>query len=413
MDGQDRCQRVGDDARLDGEGALSRSTAGWSALPPPGPALRAVVVLPARNEAAHLPASLAALAAQVGCDGRPLDRSSFEVLLLANNCDDATAAVARCFAASQRGFGLHVVEASLPPAQANIGYVRRQLMDQAATRLEAIGRPAAAIASTDADTRVAPDWLAATWRELDLGSDAVGGRILTDNCEHTSPAALRIQRVDAAHALLRSRLASLVDPQPFDPWPRHHQHFGASLAVTARAYRLAGGVPDVPFLEDEALIRALERVDLRVRHSPLVRVVTSSRTDGRAAVGLSWQLRQWAQAAPHHHDPLVGDPRCHAEALSVRAALRRAWERHGAALLRHLPDDLDARLRLPPGTIGRVARASPAFGALWQHLDAQRLAASAEALPLMRTSQALVVLRSLIRRQQTASAQGDSNTSMR
>jgi len=404
---------VGDVTRNACAADAARSAGLWAALPPPDPALRAVVILPARNEAAHLPASLAALATQRDGDGTPLDRRSFEVLLLANNCDDASAAVARAFAASQHGFRLHVVEASLPSALANIGYVRRQLMDQAATRLESIGEPSAAVVSTDADTRVAPDWLAATWRELDQGSDAVGGRILTDDSVRPSPAALRIRRVDAAHALLRARLASLLDPQPFNPWPSHHQHFGASLAVTARAYRFAGGVPEVPFLEDAALVRALERADLRVRCSPHVRVVTSSRIEGRAAVGLSWQLRQWADVATRHHDPLVEDPLSYAQALSVRAFLRRAWQHHGAGFSRHLPEKLDARLHLPPGTIGRTAQAARTFGALWQDLEAQRAADSAEAPPPMPISQALVVLRSLIRRQPAVGFQGASNTSMR
>jgi len=372
-----------------------------------------VVVVPARNEAAHLPASLAALAAQTYSDGTPLHRSSFEVLLLANNCDDSSAAVARAFAASQRGFMLHGVEATLPSDQANIGYVRRQLMDQAATRLEAIGRTGAAIVSTDADTRVAPDWLAATWRELDQGRDAVGGGILTDDSVRPSPAALRIRRVDAAHALLRARLASLLDPQPHDPWSSHHQHFGASLAVTARAYRLAGGVPEVPFLEDDALVRALERADLRVRRSPQVRVLTSSRTDGRAAVGLSWQLRQWANLAPRQHDPLVEDPRCYAESLSVRAVLRRAWHRHAAELARHLPAGIDTRLRMPSGSIGGAARVAASFGALWQDLEAQRAATSAEGPQLVKISHALIMLRTLVRGQHAVGVQGASNTSMR
>ena len=385
----------------------------WTTLPPPGRGLRAVVVLPARNEAAHLPGCLAALAGQVHSDGTPLDRSHFEVLLLANNCDDATTTVARSFAASQQAVQLHVVETTLPPALANIGYVRRQLMDQAATRLESIGRPDGAIISTDADTRVARDWLAATWQELDQGSDAVGGRILTDDCVRPSPAALRIRRVDAAHALLRARLASLLDPQTSDPWPSHHQHFGASLAVTARAYRLAGGVPEVPFLEDDALVRALERADLRVRHSPHVRVVTSSRIDGRAAVGLSWQLRQWAGAAPRQHDPLVEDPLAYAEALAARAVMRSAWRRHGSALARHLPADLDARLRVPAGTIARTTQTAATFGVLWENLEVQRLASGAGPQRGLQISKALVVLRGLIRGQLAASSHADSKTSMR
>ena len=410
----------------------------WASLPAPDEALQAVVVLPARNEAAHLPATLAALAAQVHGDGRRVDRASFEVVLLANNCSDATAAIARRFAAGQQSVRLHVVEATLAPAQANIGYVRRQLMDQAAARLESIGRPAAAIVSTDADTRVAPDWLAANWLELAAGSDAVGGRIFTDDSVRPTPAALRMQRVDAAHALLRLRLASLLDPVPCDPWPCHHQHFGASLAVTARAYRLAGGVPEVPYLEDEALVRALVRADLRVRRSPQVRVVTSSRLDGRAAVGLSWQLRQWAHAASNPHDPLVENPDRYADALTVRSVLRRAWQRHGAALTGHLPAGLDARLQVAPGTIERAAAGARAFGALWQDLEDQRSAACAEATsemsisktPISRApnsqvrtsptqtsivpiSQALVALRRLVRRHQASGVQGASNTSMR
>ena len=40
--------------------------------------------------------------------------------------------------------------------------------------------------------------------------------------------------------------SALLDSVFHDPWPRHYQHFGASLAVTADAYRRAGGLPPVP-----------------------------------------------------------------------------------------------------------------------------------------------------------------------
>ncbi|MEO6363895.1 MAG: glycosyltransferase family A protein [Caldimonas sp.] len=386
----------------------------WESLPAPDPGLRAVVVVPARNEAAHLPMSLAALARQVDASGKPLDRTSFEVVVFANNCDDESASSARRFADRHPELRLHVVEATLAPPQANIGFVRRQLMDEAARRLESIARHDGAILSTDADTRVAPDWLAATWAELDKGADAVGGRILTDASVHPSASALRIRRIDAAHALLRSRLASLLDPEPFDPWPRHHQHFGASLAVTARAYRLAGGVPDVPYLEDDALVRALERAGMRVRRSPHVRVVTSSRLDGRAAVGLSWQLRQWAEAPPDHSGPLVESPLRYARALSVRAVLRQAWTGAGRRLHpRRLAADLDARLGVASGTVERAALAAETFGALWQDLDRRRVSESVEPEAQIAMSEALVVLRVLIRHQQGDKAQSASKTSIR
>lgn len=370
----------------------------WASLPRVARGVATVVIVPARNEAVHLPATLAALAAQVDSTGRRLDRTQFEVLLLANNCDDDSAAIARRFAAGTAGFQLHVVEASLSPADANIGFVRRQLMDAAAARLESNGRPEGSIVSTDADTRVAPDWLAAIGDELTKGVDAVGGRILTDGAANPSRSALRIRRVDAAHSLLRSRLASLIDPEPFDPWPRHHQHFGASLAVTARAYRLAGGVPDVPYLEDEALVRALERCDLRVRRSPRVRVVTSSRLEGRAAVGLSWQLRQWADAAPRLHDPLVEHPRRYCESLAVRAHLRGVWTNRRTQLS---PDAIsttfDGRLGLKAGAVGHAFDHAQAFGAMWATLEQQRANVTSELRFMLPISEALPELRRLIR----------------
>ena len=266
--------------------------------------------------------ALAALAAQVDPAGRPIDGDSFEVLLLANNCHDDSAAIAARFAAAHSAFRLHIAEVPLPPQQSNIGFVRRELMDAACARLEAVGAPDGIIASTDGDTCVAPDWLAANHAEIAAGADAVGGRILTDDVPPLGAAALRLKRLDFVHSMLRMKLADRLDPDPFDPWPRHHQHFGASLAVTASAYRRAGGIPAVEFLEDEALVQALIRAGCRVRRSPTVRVVTSSRLDGRAAVGLAWQLRQWSDTAAAH-DPPVEDPAVFAAELRERCRQRR------------------------------------------------------------------------------------------
>ncbi|NVO84534.1 glycosyltransferase [Hymenobacter terrestris] len=294
----------------------------WSHLPPPSPALQATVIVPAKNEADALPATLAALAAQTDERGQPLPAGCFEVLVLANNCTDDTAAVVQAFAATHPALVLHVAELTLPPAEAHVGRARRLLMDEAAHRLELAGQPRAAIISTDADTRVAPDWLATTFRELALGVDAVAGRILMEETDRACPVR-RCQLQDAAYQLLRVQLETQLDPQPHDPWPRHHQHFGASLAVTVAAYRLVGGLPVVPFLEDEALYQALLRHDLRVRHSPAVRVFTSGRQQGRVAVGLSWQLREWARLGQQQQ--VVPDPAALVQELNLRRQLRQQW----------------------------------------------------------------------------------------
>ena len=66
--------------------------------------------------------------------------------------------------------------------------------------------------------------------------------------------------LDVGYRLLRSQLESLLDPDPADPWPRHYQMFGASLALTAEIYERVGGLPVLPSLEDVALYRTLKGV---------------------------------------------------------------------------------------------------------------------------------------------------------
>ena len=148
-------------------------------LPLPHPGLRMSVIIPAKDEVANLPATLAALAAQVDEHGQPLPVGCFEVIVLANNCTDHTAAVVREQARLFPHMVLHVAELCLPVAKAHVGRARRLLMDEACARLELLGRRQGIIASTDADTRVAPTWLAAIEAEIAAGADAVGGRFLT------------------------------------------------------------------------------------------------------------------------------------------------------------------------------------------------------------------------------------------
>ena len=116
------------------------------------------------------------------------------------------------------------------------------------------------------------------------------------------PAALRRQEArEARYAALLDEMASLVDPDPHDPWPRHAAHSGASIALTLAAYRRVGGLPAVPVGEDRALFEALIRADMRVRHCPAARVIVSCRLDGRAAGGMADTLRRRlaeADAAP-------------------------------------------------------------------------------------------------------------------
>ena len=383
--------------------------------------------MPVRNEARRLPGALRALAGQRLADGTRWDPAHHEVIVLANNCTDASADVVRRFAARHPGVALHVVEVRFADNVAHVGHARSCLMDEACRRLQRTAGSRGVIASTDGDTRVAPDWLAATLREIDAGADAVGGRIVNGDDVALPPRLVALARRDALYQRLRVRLEHVLDPDPADPWPRHHQHFGASLAVTVAAYRRVGGMPAEPFLEDEALYRRLRRHDMNVRHSDRVTVVTSSRRRGRVAVGLSWQLREWQACVEAGGEPAVADPHAWAAALAWRQRLRSAWRLRAASIgepsprvsatERTLLADLARRLQRSPTRLLREWRQAESFGAFWHAVEPRLLESAPRTSSSLPMRDAVAELRALIGRLRAAApapgAQASSSASGR
>lgn len=308
------------------QSVASQSCSEYLVKTPPLPECEVCVIVPVRNEAETLTATLTALANQIDLTGKPFASNRYEVIMLANNCSDDSAAIARSFA-QQHKLVLHVVEKTLPPSQAYIGRVRQILMDEAYRRLELLGCKKGIIASTDGDSQVTPTWIAANMYEIAIGADAVGGRIVTDRQSRANlaPYAKACHLREVGYRYLIAELETYLDPKAEDPFPRHYQHYGASLAVTAQMYKQAGGLPPVRTPEDVAFYQALLRVNARFRHSPLVRVVTSARQNGRANLGLANQLSQWT-AMEHQQQAFLVEP---AEAivtrLRSRSRLRSIW----------------------------------------------------------------------------------------
>jgi hypothetical protein len=307
---------------------MSGSTAvgaGLEGLAAPCLECRAVVVVPARNEEAGLAATLDALRMQVGLDGRSLRWESYEVLLLLNNCTDRSAAVAEKYTVDHEGFQLHVLECELAAEVAHVGTARRRLMDLACERLDSLGAEGSAILSTDADTLVAEDWIAANLAAIGAGAEVVGGAIelLTEDFQGLGPGLRLAYERDGAYQGLVARLEAMLDPDPADPWPRHLQHFGASLACTPAIYRRCGGLPAVKPLEDVAFVDALRKVGARIRHAPEVRIFTSARLDGRAEVGLSGQLRHWQDEGERGLPQIVDSAEWLEHRFKTLASLRR------------------------------------------------------------------------------------------
>ncbi len=287
----------------------------------PHPGMRAAVIVPVKNEAHHLCNTLDALRNQSDTTGKPLSHFFYEVLLLANNCTDATFAVAKAYQLQHPSFQLHVAEIQLPKHTAHIGTVRRLLMDEAFRRHMLNGHDGI-ILSTDGDTEVDECWIANTMYEIENGYDAVGGRILT---RRVSCDSRRYFLQDTAYRYLSARLEAMCDPADSDPWPRHFQCFGASMAVRCSAYQKAGRLPVIPFLEDEAFSRALYRIDARIRKSPAVKVYTSSRLTGRVPVGLSAHLAHLAAMKQNCVVQYVESPTALMAKGNLKKQLRDCW----------------------------------------------------------------------------------------
>ena len=313
------------------------------------PGTRACIVVPARNEEQLLPRALDALRLQRDLNGRSLPHSTYEVIVLLNNCTDSSQSVAAHYQQSHPTFQLHISTCTLPSDQAHVGTARRLLMDTAHHRLEHTSHPFPAILSTDADTIVAPDWVARNLDAIEAGADVVGGVI------HLFPddlAALRAHnpgtylayQLDRQLQALVAQLESILDPDLADPWPRHLQHFGASLACTPEVYALAGGLPPVIPLEDVAFIDALRKVGARIRHCPDTHIFTSARLDGRTPVGLSGQLKIWQQQHEHHEAHLVDSSHWITHRIRSLSALRRINECQRSPLLAPYPAPWQSRI---------------------------------------------------------------------
>lgn len=353
------------------------------------------VVIPARDEAERLDRTLAALAMQLDLAGNPLPRSTYEILVVANNCRDNTAAVARRAAAQYSGLALHVVEVNLPPSQAHVGRARRLAMDEACHRLLRAGRPRGVIASTDADTIVAPTWLAATRHAIRAGADAVGGRILVAPDERAAmPAYVRRRFLrNVGYYALAAEVEARLDPSPANPWPRHTQFFGASMAVTAQAYRQVGGVPALPSNEDVGLAKALARAGLTIRHSPAVQVWTSARLLGRTPDGLSALLTAWSGAKSDTQPQMVPPLSSVIAQATRRRELRAAWERTeaGYSVQQDMVAGLADQYAVPLAWLAGALSTPRPFGALRDAVELQQ--SSRETAALVPIGQAICDLR--------------------
>jgi glucosyl-3-phosphoglycerate synthase len=247
-------------------------------------ALASIVVIPARDEEEQIAGCIAALGAQT------VPRDEFEVILVLDACSDQTGQAAER-TATELSVRLSLIEG--PGAGA--GSARRAGMDLAAARLLALGLDYGLVASTDADSRPAPDWLARQLAHVRAGARAVAGLIefAPEESSRLAPGVLRRRERDAVDRLERVRRV--------DPSADHHHFAGASIGVTAGAYREVGGLEPVVALEDAAFAERLAQAGIPIVRTDDVRVRTSARATGRAPRGLSVDLAVSSWAAERRY----------------------------------------------------------------------------------------------------------------
>lgn len=250
------------------------------------------------------------------------------ICVVANNCSDRTADVARSVA-RQHPCRIETHEIAFEPVHRNAGHARKVAFDAAAAHVRHAGD---VLLCTDADTRVSAGWLTRTLDYLDAGYDAVAGIAYLD------PAELRA--LDRRHRTRLTRLRLYCNALDYlrtlavddEPWPRHFYEGGASIALTLATYRAIGGAPIVAHGEDKALFDAVRRNGGRVRHATDVRAATSCRLQGRAENGAADAIAIWGRQSDT--EPIH-------ETHSIDTVLGLADAQSGALTFGQLPSEIE------------------------------------------------------------------------
>ncbi|MCF6385814.1 glycosyltransferase [Mycobacterium sp. MBM] len=233
------------------------------------PIRRVEVVVPARDEQAHIAECLHSLVRSMTVMHAESPQVSCAITVVLNCCTDATAEIVGTF-------GVHVLTSDAD----RIGSVRRSGVADAISRARRAGvEPDALwIACTDADTVVPGDWLHRQVEFADSGLDAVIGTVTPGD----------------------------ISPQLYQRWLRDHDlseghdHVhGANLGFRADVYLRAGGFPEVESHEDVGLVDRIRAVTSRWTATHQTSVLTSGRRESRVSGGFGSYIADLeAEAAP-------------------------------------------------------------------------------------------------------------------
>ncbi|GLP73966.1 glycosyl transferase [Mycobacterium antarcticum] len=224
---------------------------------------RAVVVVPAHDEAQRLPRCLKAIITAAAGTSIPV----LTVVVL-DSCRDESADLAVQF-----GSDVHFVEVEA----SNVGASRAAGFAYARTVWagEEYDEGRVWYATTDADSRVDADWLV---RQMTADVDMVLGVVRVVDWQHFSPASVR--RYLAEYRAKLHRRGGGHD----------HVH-GANMGFRADSYWQIGGFATLASREDVDLVRRFAEAGRRIHREADLSVETSARSEGRAPRGFAGYLR--------------------------------------------------------------------------------------------------------------------------
>jgi glycosyltransferase involved in cell wall biosynthesis len=226
---------------------------------------RAAVVVPAHNERADLSACLRAIVSAARCVPRPVT-----VVVVLDSSDDDSIELAGRF-----GPDVHFVslEAHNVGAARAVGFAYAHSL---------FGYNAACwYATTDADSRVDPDWLV---HQLGLDADMVLGVVRVDDWRDRSP--------DVANRYMQAYAAGAMQQNG------HHEHIhGANMGFSARAYWRVGGFRALSCGEDVDLVARFEAAGYCIHRDAELSVITSARVQARAPYGFAHRLNQLEESS--------------------------------------------------------------------------------------------------------------------
>ena len=262
------------------------------------------VCIPARNEEDELPNTLLALGKSLkGCS------DDTAVVFVLNDTNDRSSTIIREWAVMQAVHHV-LVNVWFHHTISNAPHARRLALD-----IGNLIAPNGKLLTTDADTRVAVDWILENTKLLrDDGTLVCGAVDINAVALNALPRpVIECGKIEHAYRLATQELwLRLTHPKPPQLYVKA---MGASLAIRSADYRSVGRLPVPPVAEDKALAAICLRSGLKVVEAANVKVVTSARINARAEGGMGDAFRDRAT------EP---DPFCDEALVPLKTLQRRA-----------------------------------------------------------------------------------------